>query len=546
MLRSTLLLGLLILIGSATAYAQPGIENSKVTVVSTFEARLTDANRVKITPNAPRPDTTRVRQQYLVTDRPISLDYPAPVIRPRGISKKKAPPVKNGYASIGAGLPGALFGDLSYDLTGVDNAEFGVFARHYSINNNGSVENQRSSDTEFGVQGTYLFDQGFAVSGGVGYETASRYYYGYNFTPLDSTEERPTFEEDDVRQRFNTFSVNAEIANGTRTAADIDYSAGVSLYLMDGNPAVRENNIDMTIGGTKWIADDKPLDLKFRADFTTYKDTSTQNLTNFYLMPSFTTPIAGKYRLKIGVNLTSQEDDFDVFPNFSIHAPLVEGTLSGFLGWDGDLQNNTLRTLTDYNPWVRTRLRVRTSEYWRIFGGIDGTFSGISYRVEANYKNIDNLALFVLNRDREIPNFDVLYDDGTVVTLQATGSMNPIENLTVNGSVAQRFYTMENQEQPWHLPSFTLNLGGAYKLLDGKLTTGADLYVENGLPFMNLEGEADNLNALLDLSVNADYSFGENFSAWVKVNNLFNNRRERFAQYPTIGLNLLVGVAAKF
>ncbi len=295
-----------------------GIDDSNVTVISTFEARLTDASRVRVTPTPPAPDTLRVRQEYLIGDRPLTLDYPAPTIRPRGIQKEKLADAKNGYVSIGGGLPNLLYGDLSYDVTSIDNLELGLFARHLSMNNDGNVENQKSSDTDFGVRGAYLFDQGFAVKGGLGYNTKSRYYYGYNFSPTDTAETPLTFTDDQVRQRFSTFAMDASIFNGTRTVADIDYDAGLSFYIMDGNPAVRENNLDLHVGGTKWIDEDRPLDVKFRASFTSFKDTSTQNLNNLYFMPAFTTPIAGRVRLKIGANLTLQEDDFDVFPNISV------------------------------------------------------------------------------------------------------------------------------------------------------------------------------------------------------------------------------------
>lgn len=546
MLKHSLLLLSLLCTSGLALQAQTGIENSNVTVVSTFEARLTDAERVQVTPVPPRPDTLIVRQQYLVVDQPLSLEYPAPVIRPRGIGRQEAPPVKNGYVSIGLGVPNAFYGDLSYDLSGVDNAELGIYAKHYSFNNNGNVENQKASDTEVGVQGTYLFDQGFAVEGGLGYETYSRYYYGYNFAELADGEEPLSFEDDDVRQRFGIFKVNADIFNGTKTVADIDYKAGFSAYIMDGDPTVRERNIDLHVGATKWISEDQPLDLLVRADFTTFDDTSKQTLNNFFFSPSYTTSIAGRYRLKVGLHLTAQEDDFDVFPNFSFHAPVVDGTLSAFVGWEGTLQNNSLYNLVDYNPWVSTRLRVKTAEYWRVYGGVDGTFSGIGYRLEAGYKNIDNLATYNLNYRRDIPRFDVVYDDATVVTLQASATVEPIEALRVNGSIAQRFYSMENLESPYHLPAFTLNLGAAYSLLEGRLTTGADFYVENGLPYLNAAGDEDNLNGLFDLSLNGSYAFNETFSGWVRVNNLLNNKRERFAQYPTIGTNFLIGASAAF
>lgn len=549
MLRNLYLLGVLLLAATSPLLAQPGggIDDSNVTIISNFEARLTDATRVRVTPVNPPADTSRRQQQYIVVDRPLNIDYPAPVIRPRGVSRVKPEAGKNGFVSIGAGLPGALYGDLSYDLSGVDNANLGIFARHWSFNNTSNVENQKSSDTEFGIEGSYLFDQGFGVNAGAGYETQSRYYYGYNFPEgVSDTITIPSFTDDQVRQRFNTFSVHGDIFNGTRTAANIDYKAGVALYLMDGDPAVRENGIDLNIQATKWIADDTPLDFKLRTDFTSYKDTSSQSLNNIYFSPSYTTPIAGKYRLKIGVNLTSQDDDFDVFPDISLNAPIIDGLLSAFVGAEGSLQKNTLRSLSDYNPWIETRLRIRNSEYTRIYGGVDGTISGISYRAEANYKIVDNLALYLLDRSQEVPKFDVLYDDGTIVTLQASATANVIENLSINATVAQRFYSLENEERAWHLPSFSVNAGGAYTLMEGKLTLGAQLYLENGLPYQDSQGNAQNLNALADLNLNGEYDLSENFSAWLRVNNVLNNERQRFVQYPTIGTNLLVGVSAKF
>ncbi|TXF91718.1 hypothetical protein FUA23_00600 [Neolewinella aurantiaca] len=545
MFSKYLLLCGLFLTATTTFFAQTDLDDNEVTVVSNFEARLSDANRVRVVGVKPAADTSRRQQQYYVVDRPIAIDYPAPVIRPRGVSRDKAEPGKNGYIGIGVGLPGALYGDLSYDLSTVDNAELGIYANHHSFNNNGKVENQKSSDTKFGVGGTYLFDQGFAVSGGADFTSQSRYYYGYNFPEIE-TDSTPSFTDDQVRQRFNIVDINANIFNGVRTAADFDYKAGVSLYLMDGDPAVRESNIDLNVQATKWISDKQPLDIKLRADFTTYKDTSNQKLNNIYLSPSYTTAIAGRYRLKIGVNLTSQDDDFDVFPDISLNAPIIDGLLSAFVGAEGSLQKNTLRSLSDYNPWVRPRLRVRTSEYTRFYGGVEGTFSGISYRAEASYKNLDNLATFQLDRTQAIPQFMVTYDDGSIFTLQASGTMEPMENLQVNASIAQRFYSLDNQEKAWHLPSFSLNGGAAYKLEKQNVTLGADLFIENGLPYQDAAGEAQTLSALVDLNLNGEYGFSENFSAWLRVNNLLGNNRERFVQYPTIGLNLLVGISAKF
>jgi hypothetical protein len=545
MLRQLFLICGLILAASTYMIAQEELEDNSVTVVTNFEARLTEAERVKINPVNPPVDTSRRRQTYNIVDRPLNIDYPAPVIRPRGVSREKAPDVKNAFASLGVGLPGAFYGDLSYDLTGVDNADLGLYANHYSFNNDGNVENQRASDTKFGAQGSYLFDQGFAIAAGASYETRSRYYYGYNF-PEMASDSIPSFTDDQVRQRFNTFALQGEIFNGVRTEANFDYNASAAIYLMDANPAVRENGIDITLQATKWISDNSPLDFKLRTDFTSYKDTSSQSLNNSHIAPSYTAAIGNNVRLKVGVNLTSSDDNFNFFPDVSLSAPVIEGQLSAFLGATGDLQKNHLRSLSEYNPWIRTRLRIRNTEFTNIFGGVEGNFSGVEYRLEAGYKIVNNLALYQLDRTREIPQFNVLYDDGNIITFQGTATFPLITNLDLKASVAQRFYSLDNQEKAWHLPSFSLNSSAIYTLPEQNLQFTAAFFLENGLPYQDSEGNAQNLNALADLSLGAEIGLSDNFSAWVQVNNMLNNKRERFVQYPTIGINGLVGVTAKF
>ncbi|MGB3802073.1 MAG: hypothetical protein WA952_19790 [Lewinella sp.] len=535
------------LFSAAGLFAQnTDLEDNSVTVVTNFEARLTDAERVNVNPVLPPADTSSRRQTYSILPRPLAIDYPAPTIRPRAIQRQDPEPINNAWIKLGGGVPNALYADASYDLTGRDNMALGFYGNHYSFNNTNQVENQRASDTKLGAEGSYLFDQGFAVGGGLSYDTRSRYYYGYNFSdlPADSS---LTFAQDDVRQRFNTFALHTEIYNGTLTEGAFDYRAGIGLYLMNADPSVRESNFDINISATKWINETNPLDVEFRADFTSFKDTSTQNLNVISLSPSYTVVVADRIKLKAGVRLTSQEDDFDIFPNFTASAVVLDGLLNAFAGVEGNVQKNTLKSLSDYNPWINTRLRVRNSEATRYYGGVEGTFRGIAYRAEAGYKYLDNLALFRYMRDAEgIPRFDVIYDDGSQIYVQATATLPIVEDLDLNATFVQRFYSMEDEEKPWHLPSLSLNAAGIYTLRTLPLQLRADLFIENGLPYQTLEGGVDHLNALLDLSLNAEYTLNDRFGVWARINNLLNNRRERFYTYPTIGTNFMVGASARF
>ena len=73
-----------------------------------------------------------------------------------------------------------------------------------------------------------------------------------------------------------------------------------------------------------------------------------------------------------------------------------------------------------------------------------------------------------------------------------------------------------------------------------------ELYIENGVPFLTDEGTTDNLNGLFDLSFGADYKISKNFGAFLNLNNIASNNRERWTRYPTYGINVLGGINLRF
>ena len=166
---------------SLPLFAQGDLPSDQVDVVQSFQARLAEAARISISPVLPPPDTSVRRQQYNVVVRPLNIDYPAPIIRPKGIARQRKESVQNGLIKLGAGFPSAFYGDLSYYITGLENLDLGFKAHRHSFNNNSNVENQRSADTNFGAEGTYYNDKGFAINLAADYTGRTRYFYGYNF-----------------------------------------------------------------------------------------------------------------------------------------------------------------------------------------------------------------------------------------------------------------------------------------------------------------------------------------------------------------------------
>ncbi len=526
------------------AMAQKDLPSGQVDIIKNFDARLLDTEHLKVRPELPPLDTVTRRQIYNILSKTLEVEYLPPRIRPASMKGDEVQKSYNGYAKLGGGFPSSLYADGSYDFFAEDQYSFGIDIHHHSANNNKKIENQRFGFTKLGTTGTYYAPQGFAVNANLGYTIDNVFFYGYN----ELNEERNTnntFDSDDVKQQFSTFDLGASIFNGQRTQADFNYHAGFNLYLMQDDFGSKENGFDLNLGATKWFNEKHALRINLRTDFTNYRDTVKQDLNNFYLQPSFTFH-GDAFKAKIGANITSHEDEFSFFPDLELYANILGSALGVFVGAEGSLQKNTFRSLSDYSPFISSRISIENTRYFHYYGGVRGNFQGIDYRAQIGYKDTENLALFLTSSDTIIPRFDVLYDTAQIFVIQGSLSFPVLKGLDATGTITQNIFSLDNQEKPWHLPSLTFNAGVRYTTMEGKLIAKADMFLENGVPVLQRDGKTDNLNTLFDISVGADYLFTENIGAFIQINNLANNRRQRWQYYPVFGLNALIGITARF
>jgi hypothetical protein len=524
------------------SFAQDDLPTEQVDVIKSFNAILLNTEKVDVAPKLPPLDTSVRRQQYSIISRSLDVDYLPPKIKPLAMKRERLQEAYKGYLKVGAGYPTSFFADGGYNIVANEKVDFGVNLKHHSANNNANVENQRFSFSKIGVDGTVYMDQGYAINGKIGYSRNNIFFYSYNdFNSADTT---LSFAADDVRQQFNTFDFSASIFNGERTEADFNYYAGIDFYRLEDDYAARETGFKLKLNGTKWFDDRHPLSITLLTDFTRYADTARQSLNNFYLMPNYT--FHGEtFMAKVGANIVSHEDEFSLFPDLELSAKIIESTLSAFVGAGGTLQKNNFQSLSNYSPYVSSRIEVENTSYYHFYGGVKGNIQGMDYRVQANYKTADDLALFQSNQDT-LTRFNVVYDTATIITVQGTLSAPIFKGFEVTGTVASHIYSLNREAEPWHLPSLSLNLGAKYTTMEDQLSLKAELFLENGVPFLNDEGKAENLNALFDISVGAEYFFSEKLGGFIQINNLASNKRERWVNYPTFGINALLGISARF
>lgn len=522
---------------------ETGLPGEEVDVVKEFNARLIETDRVRVKPQLPPLVTEIPTLDYNISGKVLNVQYLPPKIRPLALDRVDQGPIYNGYARLGLGFPKQFLGEASYDFIDNEKFDIGLDARFHTADNSDRVENQQFSRLETLLSGTAYSDKGFAVDLRAGYDREVVHFYGYNDLDDDFDSEL-SFAADDVRQRFSLIHGGARLYNSEPTVGGIDYHAELDVYFLEDNYAARETGLLINIGGSKWFGEEHGVKVDLITDFTSYRDTLDQNLNNFFLVPSYQYH-SDRFRVNVGVRVASHEDDFFFLPNIEGSFNVIENLLTAFVGVDGSIYKNNFRNLTELNPFLGSRNIVENSYVNKYYGGIKGEFLGMDYRAQVAYEDVDNLALFLSDRD-SIPRFDVLYDTANVFTLSGEIIFPLLTNLELGGNVAYRIYDLQNQDKPWHLPSLTITGSAQYTMLDGDLKLHADVFLENGVPVRNEDGSSKNLNALFDLSAGGEYFFTDQISAFVQVNNLANNRRQRWRHYPVLGINGVAGVTARF
>ncbi len=527
----------LFLASTTSLFAQPDdLPSEEVEVIKDFEAQLEESERLEIEPALPTADTAARSLDYSVPAKSFSVEYLPAKIRPIAMSRDKVPPGYRGFLKLGYGIPSSPYAELAYRFTDPKKYNFAGHLRHHSAHYK-ELENQRFSETDMDVDGTYYFDQGFAVEGKVGVLNDQVYFYGYDHEVDD-------YPSEDIHQIFNTVDVGVRLFNGEPTAGDINYDVSTDFYRLSDNFSSRETGFDFGLDVTKWFNEKHPLQFKLGTDFTKFVDTATQNLNNFNFNPTFTYH-ADRFNLKLGGNLTSHEDNFRLFPDVEASVNIAGSQLAVFAGVTGGLQKNNFRHLSDYNPFILSRFELRNTQFLNIYGGLRGNVQFVSYQVQAGLKRADDLALF-LNSFTDTIRFEVLYDTVDIFNIQGTVNLKPVSGLEILLSLGQNFYSLERELEAWHLPALDFNASLFYTTLEEKLKLKAELFVENGVPIIDLQGKQDRLNGLFDLSLGAHYQISKNFGAFLDLNNLLSNNRQRWYRYPTYGINVMGGITARF
>ncbi len=500
-------------------------------------------NSVKLTVQPTTPDESNVDLAYTHDPKAAlaASEQGDPQLRVRGLPTPPNAEVKPKafHLRAGFGTPMSPLIEASCHLTESERVEFGISYRHHSAQS-GSNELMRFSRHEAGVRGTYFLDQGIGIGGSLGYD-----WYGLRFYGTDTTLYSDTlggaYPAGLLQQRFSRFNGSARVFNSRPNAIGLNYALDFNLYSLGDFFQSSELGVSVLAKVDKRFSERFSARIDMGLESVGFKDTADQKILVPFVQPAVFFNIGG-FRAKLGAWVGSDAGTFFASPDMELSYRFFEGGFNVFAGWTGGVRINSFDRMTQYNPYLNSEVQIRGTRWQERFGGVRGSINGIGYEARFAQRPMNVMPLFLNDAQADYGRFRVQYDTMSLFTISGNVSYDKIKNFTATLQGAYHIYSRTN----FGLPNLDANLILRYSALKKKLLLRGEFYAVGGINYLDSAGVTGTIKPLLDLNFGAEYKVTKNIGLFVNLNNLLNNKRERWSRYPQFGFNVMGGVTVKF
>jgi len=521
--------------------AQDSTKKKSIIITSTFKPALKNTAKLNFNAEPPIADTGRPVLQYNLPVQFLSLTYQPAGLNPLAISMDSIKTWNNdNYIKVGAGnvdLPyvqaGLSFGDRK-------NSFYNIFAEGYSAK--GKLPFQENSHLAAGISGTLKAPHNLEWDAALGFRGDGYYLYGFQPDTL-------SFAKSQLQQQFFTFDGRIGLRNTVPTPYGLTYSPNVKITAFgeNSNPRASEADLVVNVPVEKTINEHFAIDLGVTADLTHYTPGSGSTVENnlFLVSPAV---VYHNENLFMHLEMTPSWDQgaFHLLPNFRANYTTDDKAFTLFASLDGYYNKGTFQRWAGINPWLWEPTSLYNTRVVEFFGGIKGSLSShISYLAKAGFSQSYNMPLF-LNDSLDGKNFQVV-NEQRLDAFSVHGEMSYLEgeNLNITAGLTLTNYKTTTQYKAWGMLPLEFTTTFRWQLIKD-LWLKADLWAFEGAYWRYLDKEVTSGGGGFDVSAGLEFKIARQLNLWLQMNNLLNDKYQRWNQYSVYGFNILGGVIFTF
>jgi len=526
---------------SFTAKAQDTTKKKSIIITSTFKPALKNTAKLNFNADAPLIDTSRPVLQYNLPVHFLSLTYQPAGLNPLAISADTVKTWNNdNYIKVGAenvDLPyvqaGLSFGDRKH-------AFYNIFAEGYS--SKGKLPFQENSLLAAAISGTIKAPNNLEWDGALGFRGENYYLYGFQPTTLQ-------FAKSQLQQQFFTFDGRIGLRNTIPTSYGLTYNPNVKITAFGENSTPRASEADLVVNVPveKTIDEHFAIDLGFTADLTNYtngKETTINN--NLYLVSPAVVYHNDNLFMHLEMTPSWDQGNFHLLPNFRANYTTDDKRFTLFASLDGYYNKGNFQRWAGINPWLWEPTSLYNTRVVEFFGGIKGSLSPhLSYLGKAGFSQSHNMPLF-LNDSLDGKNFQVTYEE-RLDAFSIHGELSYLqgEDLNITAGLTLTNYKTLTQYKAWGILPLEFTATVRLQVIKD-LWLKADLWAFEGAYWRYLDKAVSSGPGGFDVSAGVEFKIARQLNLWLQMNNLFNDKYQRWNQYSVYGFNILGGVIFTF
>ena len=516
-----------------------------IDITSTYKPVLRSAVKINLAASHLKPDSTNPKLEYDIPAQNLFYTYQPIPLTPAALQMD---------SNLNLGL-------RNYLKAGVGNLSTAYLSGGFSFGNGkkylanlytdyisskGKIEHQDFSKFTIKGTGSYFLPRN-EVYGSATISQTVNYLYGYDHALYNYK------KKDSLRNPFQDIALRAGIRNTVMGDYGISYNPSIEISNFVNKDKLEESSLVLNAPVKKEFGDALAVKVEARADITTYhsKGFAPNNirLSNnvFQVSPSlaYSSP---KFSINAGLIPTWNNGTFVWLPNV-----YAEGQVPGkiFLlqaGWVGRYTKNTFRNLSAINPYLKPLTAQQNTKEIEYYGGLKATIGKhFNFSAKAGLVRFTNMQFFVNDTTTDGRSF-VMSNEDKVNDLRVHGDLSYVnqDKFTVTAGLTLNGYTgMKNNLRAWN--TVPMEITGSVRWWAYKqVMLKADLYAFGGGNYLTKGNLGGNFRPGTDLSAGVEFKINKSFSAWLDVNNLLNNKYERWHNYPVNGLSVLGGLKLNF
>jgi hypothetical protein len=522
------------------------IPDKVVNIISAFRPQLKNVAKIGFINATAIVDTNSVALSYQVPSQNLSFQYQPIALVPRAIridSNLK----RTQSANIKIGMGNYFNQVIQLEGSYVDplNQEHHMRVLNESIA--GAHPIQKWNTIGFDYSGTlsisknkYLVTQAYV-------NQSNRYRYG--LVPDTTNLPLKNFE-----QKFTVFGANFSLANKQVETNPFSYNPNLKLNHSNLLDQAKNISIDLNSPMQYTFNNNLKLGADFNFSYNQYNPMNRASSRNtiFQLNPSVELN-KPKYKLYIGVRPIIANGDFTIYPKIELTKQLKDTNFVINAGWFTSFTNNQLIQLIGQNHWISAPSNLPISflekKYMNILVTVNKRFNYSLNMALNDYRELPyfNQSKSLNNPIQEGLKFDVIFEK-RAIAIELNGNIRyqlSDKLLWKNHFKYIQFNLIRENTQAWGVLPFELNSQFNW-LFNKKMQFDASGQFWTGAKTSAGLGNAYQLNNTFVLNAGMQYAISDHWTFWGKGENLLDQQYQRWANYPSLGVQFVAGIQYKF